>query len=385
MQMIGEDSSKEISLYFHIPFCTKKCHYCHFYVLPDKEPLHQLLMKGLFLELEKWAPQLANKNLVSIYFGGGTPSLLHPDLIHQLIEKVRAYIAFDANSIEITLEANPETISIERMSAYKAAGINRISVGIQTLDTHLLKKLGRQHAASIILNGIESTIAAGIENISVDLMYDIPGQTLSSWEHTLKQSCQLPITHLSLYNLTIEPHTVFFKYQESLQKELPDADTSFKMFEMAVEMLDEAGLKQYEISAFARRDLYSKHNTGYWTARPFLGFGPSAFSYWNGERFRALANIHRYINALSAGENPYDFSEKLPNDKKNRELIAIALRMLQGINMDIFQAKNGVMDRDFWQSVLKLEEQGFINKSGAILSLTKLGRLFYDSVATEII
>jgi len=378
-------SGEEISLYFHIPFCTKKCHYCHFFVLPDKKPYHNQLLEALLLDVTRWAPQLSGKKLVSIYFGGGTPSLLDPTEIHQILEHVQTVLPFDASSSEITLEANPETITLERMRAFSAAGINRVSIGVQSLDDTLLKKLGRTHDAQTSVKAIETTASAGIHNISIDLMYDIPGQTLASWHTTLDALSTLPITHLSLYNLTIEPHTVFFKYQEKLQKELPDADSSTQMYKSAQETLEKFGLKQYEISAFAKNDAYSRHNVGYWTGRPFIGFGPSAFSYWDGRRFRAVSNLNRYSEALHGGTSPEDFTETLNPEAHRRELLAIALRLKQGVDVRAFEAVNGPLDAGTHKTIQKLVQDGLLTDYTKIIKLTDRGVLFYDTVATDIV
>jgi oxygen-independent coproporphyrinogen III oxidase len=376
-----------VSLYFHIPFCTKKCAYCHFYVLPDKDPFHKLLLEGLLIDIDRWGPLLTHKRLESIYFGGGTPALIGAQPLFRLLEHVRKYLNFDKNNIEITLEANPETITQSLMQDYAAAGVNRVSIGIQSLDDALLKKLGRTHSASAAIEAVETTARAGIDNISIDLMYDVPCQTLASWKHTLSQASSLPVSHLSLYNLTIEPHTVFFKYRESLQKELPDADCSAQMYRSAIEILGQAGLKQYEISAFARNQRMSHHNIGYWTGRPFIGFGPSAFSYWDGRRFRAVAHLHKYVEALRENHSPEDFSEKLPSEKQQRELLAIALRLCEGVDLKEFQSRHGSLDTDLVRTLHQLRDQELITwkKDPETILLTQKGRLFYDTVASEIV
>lgn len=375
----------KISLYFHIPFCTKKCDYCHFYVIPDKEPFKKKLIKGYTLELKQWGPLLKGKDIVSIYFGGGTPSLLGSQYIKDILNAIQSFQSFDGNKIEITLEANPENISLELMREYAESGINRASIGIQSLDDHQLKVLGRIHNASKAENSIFLTAEAGIENISIDLMYDLPGQNLQTWEKTLKRVKQLPIQHLSLYNLVIEPHTVFYKQRQTLQKHLPSEEISLKMYEMAGKYLDEAGLKQYEISAFAKCEKISNHNVGYWTGRPFLGFGPSAFSYWEGKRFRNISNLNRYYQALEEGKSPIDFEEKLSTEASCRELLAIRLRLLSGVNLIEFTQQYGPLDRETLNTIEKLRRENYLKSDKDILQLTKKGILFYDTVATEII
>jgi oxygen-independent coproporphyrinogen III oxidase len=384
MRMIGNCSSSDISLYFHIPFCTRKCDYCHFYVLPDKETSKDQLLEGFKLEWERWQPALKGKRIVTLYFGGGTPFLFGPSRLYSVLEMVRkqACVASDA---EITLEANPENVSFSVMKDYQEAGINRVSLGVQTLDQELLQLLGRLHTADKALEAIQTAYKAGLSNISIDLMYDLPKQTLQHWEKTLAAIQDLPISHLSLYNLTIEPHTLFFKRQEILRKHLPDEETSLAMYEKAIEMLEKMELKQYEISAFAKKETFSRHNVGYWTARSFLGFGPSAFSYWEGKRFHNIANQNRYCTALKQGASPIDFEELLDPYAHARELLVIQLRLRAGVDLSLFQQAHGQLQPETEHVLRSLERDDFIQQSGTHLSLTKKGILFYDTVAAELI
>ena len=201
----------------------------------------------------------------------------------------------------------------------------------------------------------------------------------------LKADPRLPISHLSLYNLTIEPHTVFFKYRDSLSRQQPDPETSLQMYQTATENLAEAGLEQYEISAFAKPNFFSRHNVGYWTGRSFLGFGPSAFSYWKGKRFRNVANLSRYCKTLEEGTSPIDFEEELEADAKQRELLAINLRMIEGVNLETFQARYDKLSGDVYETLKRLEGQGLLKFDGATVAMTPLGILHYDTIATEIV
>lgn len=385
--VILEPSSapNDVSLYFHIPFCTKKCHYCHFFVLPDKAVFHKQLIDSIKTDLKRWEEALKGKQLVSIYFGGGTPSLLTPDELQELLEAASDILPFDPKAIEITLEANPDNITEEKIRSFAKAGINRVSIGVQTLDDPLLEKLGRLHAARHAIDAVHAVAEAGIGNISIDLMYDIPHQTLASWESTLERAVQLPIAHLSLYNLTIEPHTVFFKYRESLAKAVPDEDTSAAMYRAAVAALADAGLDQYEISAFCKRGFHSRHNVGYWTGRSFLGLGPSAFSFWEGKRFRAVANLNGYSRALEQGQDPADFTEQLTPLESRKELLAIALRLCGGVNLKAFEKAHGALDAATLSSLDKLIVDGLLECADGRMRLTDRGVLFYDTIAVAII
>lgn len=378
------DSPELISLYFHIPFCTRKCDYCHFYVLPDKDPFKLQLLEGLRLEWLKNLPLLQDKQIASIYFGGGTPSLFGPEAIGKVLSWISSSVPL-AGNIEITLEANPENITLELMRQYASVGINRVSIGVQTFDEQLLKTLGRLHSDTKAKQAITLTAEAGIKNISIDLMYDLPGQSLTHWQSTLNQAVSLPISHLSLYNLTIEPHTVFFKIRDKIAKKLPDEETSLAMYETAVDTLQSHGLMQYEISAFCSSGAQSKHNVGYWTARPFLGFGPSAFSYWAGSRFRNVANLSKYHRALMEGLSPVDFEEKLDVDAHLRELLTIRVRLTEGVDLENFQAEHGKLGQDVLLTVERLVRESFLDKSGSRVRLTRKGILFYDTVAAELV
>lgn len=377
--------ARGISLYFHIPFCTRKCDYCHFFVLPDKESYKIQLLEGFKQEWERWLPLIHNKTLSTIYFGGGTPFLFGPERIGEVLTFIKKDLPFLSNQTEITLEANPENISLEEMQAYRQVGINRVSIGIQTLDNGLLKKLGRLHTSGKALEAVYLTQEAGINNISIDLMYDLPNQTLLEWSATLEGIKNLPITHLSLYNLTIEPHTVFFKNKELIKKEIPNEETSLRIYENAIQSLESFGLKQYEISAFAKPGFHSHHNVGYWTARPFLGLGPSAFSYWDQKRFRNISNLNRYCELLSEGKSPIDFEELLDPEAQLRELFVVQIRLIEGVNLKKFEEFHGKLDHEFKINLSKLALEGFIMEDREHVKLTKKGILFYDTVAAELI
>lgn len=370
----------EVSLYFHIPFCSKKCDYCHFYVLPNRETDRDLLLNGFWLEWQNIKNVLSDKELVSVYFGGGTPSLIGP----QAIEKILTWI-LPNSSTEITLEANPENVDLNLMKGFKAAGVNRISLGAQSFDDHLLKSLGRTHSALKVRQAVEDTFNSGIKNVSIDLMYDIPGQNLEQWRKTLFSAAALPITHLSLYNLTFEPNTLFYKRQNSLKKLVPDPDTSLLMYELAIESLEFNKFFQYEISAFAKNDLQSKHNLGYWTGRPFLGLGPSAFSYWEGKRFRNVAHLGKYVKFLKEGRSTIDFDEQLEREAAKRELLAVRLRLKEGVDLTRFKEMYGNLESEVHKVLGSLIEQGFVEQEGEVIKLSKKGILFYDTVASEII
>ncbi len=361
-----------LSLYFHLPFCKKKCPYCSFYVIPDKENHKSLYLKALEMEWALREPLVTGQKIVSCYFGGGTPSVF-PEAVENILNWL------PTQPKEITLEANPEDITPSLMARMGSCGINRVSLGVQSLSSPLLVSLGRTHSPEKAIDAVRIIQEANINNISIDLMYELPGQTLSLWEETLTQVAELPITHLSLYNLTIEPHTVFFKKKKSLA--FPSQEENLQMLQMALHAFEQMGFVRYEISAFAKGGKISHHNIGYWTARPFLGFGPSAFSYWEHRRFCNIANLHRYQDRLVNGIDPTDFSECLQGEERKKELIAVGLRVVDGIDLAPFFPLSEGLENLLQQ----LQTKKMIVLAGTTCKLTSQGLLFYDTVASEIL
>jgi len=370
----------DVSLYFHIPFCTKKCPYCHFYSLPDQAGLQSIFQTSIALEWQRKVPLLAGNRIVSIYFGGGTPTLFAPQGIGAILQMIAQSDLNIAPDCEITIEANPEKIDLQLLKELRRLTINRISIGVQSLDDQSLQILNRAHTARQAENAVHDAYAAGFENISIDLMYDLPWQTETSWSTTLNRIRHLPITHSSLYNLTIEPHTLFYQKQKDLRPAMPSPAKSLRLLNMAIYELENLKLHRYEISAFAKNNMISRHNSGYWTGRPFLGFGPSAFSYWDSSRFQNVAHLHRYAQALTKGESIIAFSETLPYPANVNELFAIQLRMIEGVSEAKFP-----LPPDTIANLQKLKQAKLLTCRQNQWKLTKRGTLFYDTVAESII
>ena len=383
--MTGNLVKDQVSLYIHVPFCSKKCPYCHFFILPDSKENQDFFLEHLHQEWLLRAHLFLNKEIVSIYFGGGTPSLLPPEEIEKILSWIKSGPAFLSSNCEITLEANPEKTEKSLMLAFAKAGINRVSLGVQSFDDTLLQILGRTHDSSAAKKAVEAVYEAGITNISIDLMYELPFQTVLQWEKSVEEAIKLPITHLSLYNLTFEPGTVFYKKQKNLSKNLPSEEDAVAMLNIATSSFPAAGLKRYEISAFAKDNLFSVHNVGYWTARPFIGFGPSAFSYYNNRRFRNIPHLKKWAEQITKGLPPEDFEETLDLAARQKELLAVELRLLQGVNLPSFIKKNSPLSKELEQSIQKNIQDGYLQFLGTNLSLTEKGLLFYDSVAEELI
>jgi len=324
-------------------------------------------MRALRAEWELRCLDLPKEGLVSVYLGGGTPSLLNYDELGEILSWIQP-----GPDVEVTLEANPDRLKIEDLRHYAHLGINRLSIGAQSLHDGMLQKLSRTHTAAQTLQLIEAAAQVGLSNISIDLMYDIPDQTLEIWQETVDQVTQLPITHLSLYNLTIEPHTAFYKRRHTLH--VPDSETSFNMLQYAEKRWLEQGWERYELSAFAREGKVSRHNLGYWTDRPFLGLGPSAFSDWNKSRFQNIPHFWKYVRSCLEGTLPVHFTETLTSQERERERVAVGLRVLKGVTVS----------PAYLQWLTPLIEEGWLEAYENILKLTPQGRLFYDSVCEKI-
>lgn len=377
--MIG--SEKEYSLYFHVPFCSHKCPYCNFYVIPDKEHFKTQYFRAIKKEWELKKHLLSpTSKLVSVYFGGGTPSLLQAKEIDQIL----SFLPIHSN-LEITLEANPESFTIEKAKNFYSVGINRISLGVQTFDSKELQILQRSHTNKEAVKAVFRAQEAGFNNISIDLMYDLPGQTLLSWENSLCQALQLPISHISLYNLTIEPHTVFFKRRSEIAPQMPNEQLSLSLLEKGIDKANQSGFNRYEISAFAKEGFFSRHNIGYWTARPFLGFGPSAFSYIGQRRFQTTPNFLRWIKKVEKGEDPTEFEEKLNKTQKLKELFILHLRLLQGFSYQEFIKKFGKLSQKSEKLLTQWEQEKLLEIKEEKIFLTVKGALFYDTLATQFI
>lgn len=370
-----------LSLYFHLPFCSKKCPYCHFYVTKTKQKTQADYFTALKQEWHRKLPLLKNRIIYSIYFGGGTPSQVKIEHLVDFLNTIFSSKIEMHPNIEISFEANPEDLSYEYLKELKQTPINRLSIGVQALDDASLKILDRQHDAKRAIESIETAYNLGFENISIDLMYDLPSQTKQSWNETLRKAKNLPITHLSLYNLTIEPQTVFYKKRKEITPTLPSEPLSVYFLKKGIETFTSMGLKRYEISAFAKEGFQSKHNTGYWVGREFLGYGCAAFSYFEKKRFKNISDISKYISHQKDGLSSIDFEEQLEKEAAVRELLAIRIRLKEGANLSAFANLSNKLLEDIEQ----LKEKGLLSQKENILKLTPKGILFYDTVASALI
>lgn len=373
---------KPASLYFHIPFCTRKCPYCHFFVLPNNANDQASLYDALALEWDCQKEKLEDKEIVSIYFGGGTPSLFI-DYIPGILKWTQKLSI--APNCEITIETNPEDVTEELLDKILEAGINRISLGVQSFDDSSLQILNRTHNAKKALDSISLFHQKGVKNFSIDLMFDLPHQTLDSFLYTLSQLKRLDVPHISLYNLTIEKHTAFDRKKKQLEPFLPNQALSMQLLQAALEEFSEMGLQRYEISAFAKPGFASQHNLGYWSSRPYLGLGPSACSFWEHKRWKNIAHLRKYRKALMESTSPAEYVEELPLDAQFAEHLILHLRREVGADLRELEELFGNIPLDLRSDIDNLIHQGHLIEKEQHLKLSEKGLLFYDSIAEDLI
>jgi oxygen-independent coproporphyrinogen-3 oxidase len=373
------------SLYLHIPFCHTRCHYCDFNtyagILPLREPyvralLSEIALAGTYAQLPAGGPRRAR----TIFFGGGTPSLLSVEQISRILEACFSSFAVDAGA-EVTLEANPGTLSREQLKGLGAAGINRLSMGAQSFDAELLKTLGRIHSPGDITLAVQNARAAGFSSINVDFMFGLPGQTMHYWRETLDRALDLRPEHLSLYSLIIEEGTPFYTWAHEGRITPGDEDLCADMYEYADERLQAAGYENYEISNWSLPGHQSRHNLTYWHNLPYLGMGAGAYSSFGGRRFSNERDPQAYIRLLKAGLRPEAESESIERAQAMAETAFLALRTARGLHLPTFEQRFSEPFSSFVGRRLQLvQEAGLLEHEQHWLRLSKRGRLLGNEV-----
>ena len=370
-------------LYFHIPFCHLACHYCDFHFstnLKTKENLVQAIIK----EIDLTQSYLKNKELKTIYFGGGTPSLLNHHELTAIFEKIQEYYSFK-NVEEISFETNPEDINEENLALWKSLGINRLSIGIQTFDNSILKYLNRNHQAETSLKALDLCDKWGFEMISADLMYGLPGQNQEILLKDIQLLTERNISHISAYNLTIEPGTVFGKWKKQGKLKDHENATHAKWMEILYQELEKQGFENYEISNFARNNQYSKHNTSYWKNEEYLGIGPSAHSFNYESRQWNIANNAQYIQKINSEETYFEMEYLTPKNQLN-EYILTNIRTKWGIDLKKLKANFSELKEIFPEEYIHYlckNELAFIKNEFLFLNFS--GKLLADQITTELL
>lgn len=349
-----------MELYLHIPFCVKKCAYCDFLSFPSGQEIQRQYAKRLMEDIDCMGKEYRDIPVDTIFIGGGTPSVPESRLIVDLMEHVnRAFQISDG--AEISMEANPGTVTQEKLTDYRRAGINRLSFGLQSANDRELKLLGRIHTWAEFLESFHLARECGFTNINIDLMSALPGQTRESWKDTLKRVTDLNPEHISAYSLIIEDGTPFGeKYgSEEGRKLLPDEDSEREMYHETKRFLRECGYERYEISNYAKPGRECRHNIGYWTGVPYLGLGLGASSYMNGSRFAVSSDMQQYLE-----EKPGTFTdvEKLTKKDMEEEFFYVGLRMTAGVSLPEFERRFGVSAKDVYPGLMEM----FVEEKAAV-------------------
>ena len=373
-----------LGIYIHVPFCRSKCQYCDFYSLACKDDkLMDGYLDAVCAHMKEAGALAPGYKVDTIYFGGGTPSFYGADGIATILSTIRRNFDVDVNA-EITLECNPDSVSDRMLGRLKAEGVNRISLGIQTDDDELLKKLGRPHTYAQAVSAYQRIRKAGFKNVSVDLMYGLPGQTLRTWSETLDHVLRLLPEHISCYGLKVEEGTPLYTYKDDAN--LPDDDLQADMYLAAVDLLRSRGYRHYEISNFARKGLYSRHNMKYWTGGEYLGFGPSASSDFAGKRFILSRDLQSYISGIRDGGEVMEDVQEIPLRERAGEYLMLRLRTYYGIAPDEYERKFLLPFDPLREVLAKYRALGYvgINDDGR-WNLTAKGYLISNTILSELL
>ena len=358
--------SNEAEIYVHIPFCVKKCDYCDFVSFACGHGEQEAYFKALLYQIDSMKETVGDTPIVSCFFGGGTPTVPNEKLLISVLCKLKESFNFTADA-EITMEANPNSATFEKFKAYREAGINRLSIGLQSTENSELKCLSRLHTYEEFLRTFDDARRAGFDNINIDIMSALPGQTVESYEKTLERVCALNPEHISAYSLIIEEGTPFFdRYADG--KGLPDEDTEREMYYLTKKYLHEHGYERYEISNYSRAGYECRHNLGYWNRVPYYGFGIAAASFYGGKRYQTHSDLKRFI----AGDYTAEV-EKLTRDDAMAEFMFLGLRLVAGVTREaFFDWFNEDIDRIYGRELKKLESESLL-VNGERIYLTDKG------------
>ena len=373
-----------LGIYVHVPFCRSKCQYCDFYSVTCRDDKSiETYLRAVCAHIKESGALTPGYKVDTIYFGGGTPSFLGADALATILTTIRRSFDVDANA-EITLEANPDSVSDALLRRVKAEGFNRISLGVQTDDDEMLKKLGRPHDYAQVIGAVQRIRKAGFKNLSLDLMYGLPGQTLINWKDTLERVITLNPEHISCYALKLEEGTPLYDCKEILN--IADDDTQADMYLAAVEILRSYGFRQYEISNFARKGLYSRHNMKYWTGGEYLGFGPNASSDFGGRRFVIIRDLQGYINGIRTGGSVLEEVDEVPLRERAGEYLMLRLRTGTGIDRDEYERKFLLPFHDIEAALERSRSLGYaVCTEEGRWRLTPKGYLISNDIITDLL
>ncbi len=383
-----------IAVYAHIPFCLSKCNYCDFNTYEGIESLMPAFVDALDKEIDIWGRRLGRREVSSVFFGGGTPSYLPSESISGLLAQIRTSYSVQDDA-EITLEANPDDIDEAKAQDWLAAGLNRISIGVQAFNDQILASLSRRHSSDGASNAVNKARGAGFDNVNIDLMFGLPSQTITDWTETLNRALELDTEHLSLYGLQVEPGTPLHRDVGIGAVPTPDDDLAADMYEIAMDTLSRAGYDHYEISNWSKSGFRSQHNLTYWRNLPYLGVGPGAHSSLAGVRFANMKSPRRYVDTVetawqsvgpfgdevSTGEIAIDFVEETAPLTAMSETMMLGLRLADGVSKAEFESRfSQTMESVYGCEVEFLTRAGLLQDDGERISLTRRGKLLGNTV-----
>jgi oxygen-independent coproporphyrinogen-3 oxidase len=387
---LADNSGGPAGLYIHIPFCQSKCPYCSFNSCPETDPTALAdYMTALQQHLRLLAahPWVATLRFATLYIGGGTPTLYSPEALTDLIESCRSGLPFNSDGItEITVEANPNTVTLEKLQGLQRAGINRISIGCQSFSDPLLQTLGRSHSRADAETAVRNARVAGFDNISLDLMYGLPEQTVHDWRQTLETAVGLEPDHFSIYELTIEEDTPFAGRLRAGEIVLPEEEAVLLMEKIGREVMAGFGYERYEISNYGRPGFQSRHNSIYWQNGTYLGLGAWAVSCFDGFRVRNVADYGNYSRLVHDGQYPFHDGECLSQEASFRETIIMGLRMTRGVSCYRLQQRYGVTPAAYYGNTLqRLLQERLLEMRRDYLQLTDRGLLLANQVLAQLV
>ena len=374
-----------LGLYIHIPFCVTKCKYCDFnsFKIDLNEKIKYLNYLGEEMKLYK--EEIKNREIDSVFVGGGTPSILNENEINILFEKIKENFNIKSNA-EITMECNPGTLTLNKLKVMKKSGVNRLSIGLQAVQNHHLKYIGRIHTFEEFEKNYHDAKQMGFDNINIDLMYALPNQSREDWMESLEKVVKLNPTHISAYSLILEENTELFKMYDRDEFNLLDENTDIEMYEYTIDYLKSHGYNQYEISNYAKDNFECKHNVLYWKCEEYVGIGASASGYFNGIRYNNICELDNYEKMILEGEKPIEWEEKLSIKDEIEESIFLGLRMNEGIQISDFKEKyNFDFEKEYKNEIEKLSKMELIEIDNNLMKLTQKGREISNSVFVEFI
>jgi putative oxygen-independent coproporphyrinogen III oxidase len=367
--------------YFHIPFCAQICHYCDFNKVFFKgQPVDEYL-QAMETEMKNTIEKFPTSELETIFVGGGTPTVLEIKQLDYFLNSIHKHFSFNVNEVEFTFEANPNELSKKKLQLLKEAGVNRLSFGVQTFDDKLLQKIGRTHRKHDVLQTIEMAKEIGFSNISIDLMYGLPEQTIEHFRETLDIAFSLDVQHFSAYSLIIEPKTVFYNLVKKDMLPLPTQEEEAEMYEWAMEQMERHGYKQYEISNYAKAGFESRHNLTYWNNEEYFGIGAGAHSYVYGKRNVNAGPLKKYMNLIQETGFPYIESHEVTLAEKMEEEMFLGLRKTEGVSKETFAQKYHRTIHDvFGKQIAEQKQGGLLEETDSHIRLTHRGKLLGNEV-----